>query len=233
GAADYVLAGGADILTPFYYEALPRFRALPPVDGGAEGCRPFDRNRNGAMAGEGSGLLCIESRESAMKRGHRPYCEITGVAMGSSPTKATEWPTDPTGVKRVLNRTLKNAGLAPKDIRAISAAANGSRILDATEAAAYADIFTDTERAPRITSLKGAIGESFSGGGIRACALILSLLRGELPPIMGLKEPIGPLPFVRERITGLRIDHAVLSGVSFGGTYVCLIFSDCCRGGED
>jgi 3-oxoacyl-[acyl-carrier-protein] synthase II len=230
GSADYILAGGADILSPFCYEALTKLRALSPLDGGPEGCRPFDKAGNGAVAGEGCGLLCLESLASALRRGKQPYCEITGVGMGSSPTAPTDWPRDPTGATRTLRRTLANASLAAGDIQAISAAANGHGILDAMEADAYGDMFAGTEEGPLITSLKGAIGESFSGGGIRACALALSMEQGALPLTVGLSDPIRPLAFVRDRTKSMNIEHALLAGISFGGTYVYTIFSSCrCR----
>jgi len=225
GAADYILAGGADILSPFYYEALSRFRALSPVDGGGlEECRPFDHSRNGLVAGEGSGLLCLESLESARRRGRKPYCEIRGVGMGSSPTLPTAWPRDPAGAKRAIRWALVNAGLAAGDIQAISAAANGGRILDAMETEAYADVFAGAPVKPLITSLKGALGESFSGGGMRACALALSLEKGAIPPTVGLADPVAPLAFVRDGVQTANMENALLAGISFGGTYVYLVF---------
>jgi 3-oxoacyl-[acyl-carrier-protein] synthase II len=225
GSADYILAGGADILSPFYYEALTKFRALSPLDGNPEGCRPFDKTGNGAVAGEGCGLLCLESLASALKRGRRPYCEITGVGMGSSPAAPMDWPHDPAGASRTIRLALKNAGLAAGDIQAVSAAANGGSILDAMEASAYGDLFDGAEGGPWITSLKGAVGESFSGGGIRACALALSVEQGALPPTVGLSDPLRPLSFVRGRTNTMNIEHALLAGISFGGTYVQIIFS--------
>ena len=225
GSADYILAGGADILSPFYYEALTKFRALSPLDGGPEGGRPFDKAGNGAVAGEGCGMLCLESLASALNRGRRPYCEITGVGMGSSPTAPMDWPHAPAGAARTLRRALTNAGLAAGDIQAISAAANGGTILDAMEAAAYVDLFAGAKESPWITSLKGAVGESFSGGGIRACALALSIEQGALPPTVGLSDPSRPLAFVRGKTKTINIEHALLAGISFGGTYVHAIFS--------
>jgi len=231
GAADYILAGGADIISPFYFEALSRFYALSPGDGKTEAGRPFDRDRNGMVVGEGCGILCLESRESARARGRKPYCELTGMGLGSSPTAPTQWPTDPAGIKRTIRHALDHAGIGPEDIQAVSAAANGGRILDAVEAAAYADIFAGAramaKNGPAITSLKGALGESFSGGGMRACALALSLEKGALPPTIGLLNPLSPLAFVRGKTKALPIEHALLAGISFGGTYVYLVFLHC------
>ncbi len=76
-----------------------------------------------------------------------------------------------------------------------------------------------------MTSLKGAVGESFSGGGIRACALVLSMERGALPPTVGLSDPVRPLSFVRGKTKTMNIEHALLAGISFGGTYAHIVFS--------
>jgi 3-oxoacyl-[acyl-carrier-protein] synthase II len=225
GTADFILAGGVDILSKFYYESLIKFHAISPQNGGKEACRPFDKNRNGTIAGEGCGIICLESMESAINRGRQPYCEIKGTGMGSSPTTPTGWPDDTSGIKRTFNRVLKNAGCAINNIQTVFAAANGGRILDAVEADVYADIFAASEEKPLITSLKGAIGESFSGGGIRACALVLSIEKNILSPVVGLTNPLRLLAFVTGEKKEIEINNAALAGISFGGTYAYLIFS--------
>ena len=227
GAADFVLTGGVDILSKFYYEALTRFHALSPLDGKFEESRPFDRDRNGMIAGEGCGIICIESMESALARGRKPYCEIKGFGQGSSPATPTGWPENPEGVKKTISRALTNAGITPQDIGAISAAANGSITLDRIEAEAYAEIFAGNKDGPWITALKGALGESFSSGGIRACALALSFEEGALPPTCGLSNPLAQLKFVRRRKEEIEINNALLAGISFGGTYVYLVLGKC------
>ncbi|MCX5849369.1 MAG: beta-ketoacyl-[acyl-carrier-protein] synthase family protein [Deltaproteobacteria bacterium] len=224
GTADFILAGGVDILSKFYYESLTKFHALSPQNGGPEACRPFDKDRNGTVVGEGCGIICLESMESAKARGRKPYCEIKGIGMGSSPTTPTGWPQNSDGIKRTLGRALKNAGSSINDIQAIFAAANGGRILDAVEADAYAEIFADSKNKTLITALKGATGESFSGGGIRACALALSMEKNMLPPAMGLTNPLRPLEFVIGDKKEIEINNIALAGISFGGTYAYLIF---------
>jgi 3-oxoacyl-[acyl-carrier-protein] synthase II len=223
GTADFILAGGVDILSNFYYESLTKFHSLSPQNGGQEACRPFDKDRNGMIAGEGCGIICLESLQSAAARGRQPYCEIKGVGMGSSPTKPTEWPQNTDGIKRTLGRALRNADISINEIHAIFAAANGDKILDAMEAQAYAEIFDSSEIKPIITALKGAAGESFSGGGIRALAL--SIEKNVLPPVVGLTNPLLPLSFVAGENKELEINNAALAGISFGGTYTYLIFS--------
>ncbi|HQN67956.1 MAG TPA: beta-ketoacyl-[acyl-carrier-protein] synthase family protein [Smithellaceae bacterium] len=227
GTADVLLAGGADILSKFYYEALSKFHGLSPDDGGAEGARPFDRRRNGYVAGEGCGLLCLESLSGARKRGANIYCEISGAGLGSSPAPPTAWPKDPEGFRRTFLRALGQARIDLSDVSAVMAAANGSRALDAVEAAAYEELFASCADRPWVTSIKGAVGESFSGGGIRACALALSVEKGGLPPTVGLEQPAAPLNFVTGKKVETNLRHTVLSGISFGGTYACLVFSRC------
>lgn len=233
GAADYMLAGGVDILSEFYYEVLTKFRGLSPLDGKVEGCRPFDKKRNGTLPSEGCGIICIESLASAQARGRKPYCEIKGFGQGAQPASPTGWPADETGLKKTIRRALANAGIAACDISAISAAANGGPILDRMEAAAYAAEFAGMRSDPAITSLKGALGESFSGGGIRACALALSIAEGVLPPTVGLDEPLEPLAFVRGEKKEMQINNALLTGISFGGTYACLVFGQAAIAEDD
>jgi 3-oxoacyl-[acyl-carrier-protein] synthase II len=213
-----------DILSEFYYKSLTKLHALSPQNKEKEICRPFDKERNGMIVGEGCGIICLESLESAIARGRKPYCEIKGAGMGSSPTKPTAWPQNTDGIKRTFNCAVKNSDSSINDIQAIFAAGNGDKILDAVEAEAYAEIFGSMEKKPFITSIKGAVGESFSGGGIKACALALSLGKNILPPAVGLTNPLWPLEFVTGEKKELEINNAVLAGISFGGTYSYLIF---------
>lgn len=224
GAADAILAGGADILSPFLYEALGRFGALSPTDGAQEGARPFDAARNGPVMGEGCGIVCLEAGDLARGRGASPYCEISGWGLASSPSPPVGWPDDPKGFLLSLNRALRMAGVAPTEIDCIQAAANGGLNPDALEAAAYERLFGDGGDRPLITSVKGATGEIFSGGGIRAAALALSIREGVVPPVAGLTKPMSSLPFVMGKAGRRPLKKALLSGISFGGTYACLVF---------
>ncbi len=225
GAADMMLAGGAEILSKFYYESLSKFRGLSPDDGGVEGARPFDEERNGYVAGEGCGILCLETLSGARRRGAKIYCEVSGAGLGSTPATPSGWPREPDGIRRTFRKAVKNAGIGLDDITAVMAAANGSPVLDAVEARAYEELFAPLEEGPQVTSIKGAVGESFSGGGIRACALVLSVEKGWLPPTAGLKRPAFGLHFVVGEKKKTIIKNAVLAGISFGGTYAYLIFN--------
>ncbi|HVO67851.1 MAG TPA: beta-ketoacyl-[acyl-carrier-protein] synthase family protein [Syntrophales bacterium] len=225
GAADIVLAGGADILSEFFFETLVRFRAVSPVDGKKESSRPFDIGRNGPVAGEGCGIVCLELLELAEERGREPYCEITGWGMSSSPASPTGWPNDATGMNLAMTRALKCANLTPGDINTIQAAGNGGKNPDGIEADAYLHFFGSEKKTPVVSSVKGALGESFSSGGIRAAALALSINKGIVPPTLGLKNPIAPLSFVTGKTKNMDIRSGLVNAVSYGGTDVSIVMS--------
>ena len=223
GAADVILAGGADILSPFFYETLTRFRALSPTDGGAEGARPFDSTRNGPVMGEGSGIVCLEAGDLALEREAAPYAEVTGWGLSSSPAPPTGWPKEPRGFILALERAMRMAGVTPQEIDCIQAAGNGGCNPDALEAEVYGRVFGNSSSKPLISSIKGATGEIFASGGIRAAALALSLREGIIPPTVGLRMPLCPLPFVIGGSQRRFLTFGLLSGISFGGTYACLV----------
>jgi len=223
GRADVMLAGGADIFSAFFFEILTHFKALSPMDGQEEGARPFDVRRNGPVVGEGAGVLCLESREHALARGAIPYCEIGGWGLSSSPAPPTDWPSDPKGPVLAIQRALAAAGLLADQVDYVSASANGGRKLDGLEADALSRVFGAQPKQPLISSIKGALGESFSSGGIRAAAMALSIRDSILPPTLGLKTPLQPLNFVMERRMNAPVVNGLLNGFSSGGTFASMV----------
>jgi 3-oxoacyl-[acyl-carrier-protein] synthase II len=223
GRADAILAGGADIVSEFQFEVLSRFRALSPRDGGDEALRPFDARRNGFVVGEGAGVLCLESLAGAESRGAAPYCEIAGWGLSAAPCALNDWPSDPAGPALAITRALQSAGIEPGRVDLVSAAANGSRHADPLEAAALERVFPGPSLRPRVCALKGALGEAFSSGGVRAAAMALSIRQGALPPTVGLREPIAPLSFVLQPEAGVPVRWGLVNAVSSGGTFASLV----------
>jgi 3-oxoacyl-[acyl-carrier-protein] synthase II len=223
GRAEAMLAGGAEILSPFCLEVLTRFRALSPLDGGRAAARPFDLNRNGCVAGEGAGVLCLELLEHARARGAQVYGEIAGWGLAAAPAPPTDWPGDARGAVLALRRAIDAARLSPAEIDCISAAANGGPRLDDLEARALELVFGSGESGPLISSLKGAIGESFSSGGIRTAALALALQRQAVPPTVGLDRPLARLRFVRQRQQHAALRYGIVNGFAAGGTFAALV----------
>ncbi len=223
GRADALLTGGVEILSPFFFEILTYFKALSPTDGGVEGPRPFDRHRNGPTAGEGAGVVCLEDLDRAAARGGFPLCEVVGWGMSSAPAPPNDWPSDPKGPVLAMERALRSAGLSPADIDAVSASANGGAKLDRLEAEALTAVFGRERDLPLIFALKGALGESFSSGGIRTGAMALSLSEGMFPPTVGLSDPIASLPFLMKEPTRWPATHGMINGFSSGGTFASVI----------
>jgi len=223
GSADVMLAGGADVLGELLFESLTHFRVLSPTAGGAEQARPFDVSRNGYIVGEGAGVLCLEALEHAENRGAAVYAEVAGWGMSASPSPLTDWTGDDRGVVLAVKRALTAGGIRTEDVDCVYAAANGGIKLDALEADALGKLFSNDPK-PLLTSVKGALGESFSSGGIRAAAMTLSLHNGILPPTVGLRNPMSGLERVcdEKRETALR--YGLLNGIASGGTQVSLLF---------
>ena len=222
GTADVMFAGGADLIAEKLFETLIGFSALArKKDGGEERARPFDVHRNGMSIGEGAGVICLESYEHAERRGARAYAEIAGWGMSAAPSPLNDWPDDPKGPVLALERALRSAGIEAKDVQFISASANGGKRLDRLEALALDRVFSTNK--PFISSLKGAIGESLSSGGMRAAALLLSMERGAIPKTLGLLDPIMPLNFVMNENRDVKIENALLNGFSSGGTFISVV----------
>ena len=221
GSADIMLAGGTEIISEFFFEILSRFKALSPLNEGPEEARPFDTMRNGFVVGEGSGILCLEDMENAETRGAVPYCEIVGWGMSAYPSPPTDWPSDPKGPALAMTRALESAGIGPDEIDYICASANGGKNLDILEAEALSSVFT--RKRPFVSSIKGAVGESFSSGGIRAASMAISIKEKVIPLTLGLKNPIKPLQFVLNKNKEVQINFGMVNGFSSGGTFVSIV----------
>jgi 3-oxoacyl-[acyl-carrier-protein] synthase II len=223
GRADLVLTGGGDIISDFFFNVLTRFRTLSPQNGGAERIRPFDVQRNGIIVGEGAGIVCLESLESAGARGADPYCEIAGWGLSAAPAGPNDWPKDACGPSLAMTRALAAAHIDPGMIDHVCAAANGGRRADRIEAEALSTVFSSAGHQPRVSSIKGSLGEGFSSGGIRAAALALSIRNRTLPPTLGLSRPLLPLNYVLKAKGKIAIRYGLLNGVSSGGTFAAII----------
>ena len=142
--------------------------------------------------------------------------------MSSSPAGPTDWSDDPKGILLAMERAIQSAGLAPDDMDVIQAAANGGKNPDLVETEACRRLF-ESAKKPFMTSIKGAVGESFSSGGIRAAALALSMKEGKVPPTLGLTDPIKPLNIVTGRSMKTDIRCGLMNGISYGGTNVSIV----------
>jgi 3-oxoacyl-[acyl-carrier-protein] synthase II len=224
GKADVVLAGGADLLSGFQFEVLNQFRALSPQKGGPEGARPFDKGRNGCVAAEAAGMLCLERRSHAEARGATIYAEVAGWGLSSAPAPLAGWPAGAKGARLALERALKAAACTPAQIDLVYAAANGGRRLDRLEAEALTAVFGHGGHGPMVTAVKGALGESFAGGALRSVAATLSLVSGQVPPTLGLSEPELPLNHVLAPVAHGEVDQVLVNAMAPGASFAALVF---------
>jgi 3-oxoacyl-(acyl-carrier-protein) synthase len=182
-----------------------------------EAARPFDRERNGFILGEGAFLILAESFSSAAARGARVYGEILGIGATSSPTSANDWPGDGGGLARAMRLALADAAVPPDDIAAIIGTANGSPVLDRHEADAIVDVFGD--RAAPVCSIKGAIGEFGAAAAAGIVAGLESLSTGMVPPTAGFACRDAAIPVsVCNHPQPARGDTFVVNSVASGGT---------------
>src|SRR5215218_3156901 len=162
GRAAAVLTGGADDIYERYFLVHDWFGVLSPRDDGPEGSRPFDATRNGFVMGEGGFVLALEDADACRARGARAHGEILGWGATSSPEPINAWPGSPNGLASAMRLALADAGIAPDDVGAVYASANGTPELDRTEADALRDVFGS--HAVPVVAIKGALGEFGAAG---------------------------------------------------------------------
>ena len=223
GRMDIVLAGGGDELSEPLYHVYSVLGALSPGRGrGSEGMRPFDQNRNGIVLGEGSGILVLETLGHAMKRGAKIYAELAGVGMSGSTEGLLRYDLDGDSIAQAMSL----AAGEPSKIDTISAAANSTRDLDRAETLAVKKVFGERAKEISVSGLKSMIGEFDGSGGIRACAVALSLHNGMIPPTIGTEQldPDCDLNVILDQSQKRPIRSALLNGCSNGGSNISLLF---------
>jgi 3-oxoacyl-[acyl-carrier-protein] synthase II len=223
GRADVILAGGGDELSEPLYHVYSMLRALSPGRGkGAEGMRPFDRDRNGIVLGEGSGILVLETLEHAKKRGARIYAEMAGVGLSGSTDGVLRYDSGGDSIARAMS-------LAAGEIQAvdyISAAANSTFDLDRAETLAIKKVFGKRAKEISVSSLKSMLGEFDGSGGIRASSLTLSLYHGIIHPTIGTEQldPQCDLNVNLGQSKKKEIRSALMNSCSNGGSNISVWF---------
>ncbi|WP_431285674.1 beta-ketoacyl-ACP synthase II [Humitalea sp. 24SJ18S-53] len=228
GEADIALAGGAEAcIDRVSLGAFAAARALSTGfnDRPEEASRPFDRDRDGFVMGEGAGMLVLESLDHALARGARPIVELLGYGTSADAYHITSGPADGAGAQLAMRRALAQAGLEPADIGYLNAHSTSTPLGDAGELAAIRAVFGDA--GPAISSTKAATGHLLgAAGGIEAVFTALALRDGLLPPTLNLVQPdaaaegldlIGPEPRRRS------VEVAMSNGFGFGGVNATVV----------
>ncbi len=228
GEADVMLAGGAEsTICPLAVAGFSAAKALSRRnDDPARASRPFDRDRDGFVLGEGAGVLVLEEYERARQRGARMYCELIGYAMNADAFHITAPPDDGEGAVRCVELALKDAGVAKDEVGYINAHAT-STFADKVESLALKKVFGERAYKIPVSSTKSMTGHLLgAAGGVEAAFTVLALHRGVLPPTINLEspDPDCDLDYVPGSARNAAVQVALSNSFGFGGVNACLLF---------
>ncbi len=222
GKAEIMFAGGSDSLCEVTYAGFNSLRAIDP-----EGCRPFDKNRQGLSLGEGAGILLLEELEHARSRGARIWGEVLGYGICSEAHHLTAPEPSGEGIARTIKLALKDVGISPEEVNYINAHGTGTTLNDLVETKGIKMVFGQRAYEIPISSIKSMIGHCLgSAGGIEAIATLLSLHEGIIPPTINYStpDPECDLDYTPNEASKRDIQIAISNSFAFGGNNVCLVF---------
>ncbi|MGH7274551.1 MAG: beta-ketoacyl-ACP synthase II [Nitrospiria bacterium] len=228
GDADAMIAGGAEAaITPLGVAGFAASRALSTRnDQPQRASRPFDRERDGFVLGEGAGVLWLEEIESARKRGARIYAEIVGYGMTADAYHITSPPDDGSGAAKCMRVALSDAGFSPSEVDYVNAHAT-STYADKIETLALKKVFGEHARRLAISSTKSMTGHLLgAAGGIEAVFSVLAIEKGVIPPTINYEhpDPDCDLDYVPNKARKTPVRTVLSNSFGFGGTNACLIF---------
>ncbi len=229
GDADCMIAGGTEsTITPLCVAGFNAMKALSTRnDSPATASRPFDKDRDGFVVGEGSGIVVLEEMDSAIRRGARIYAEVCGYGMNSDAHHMTTPAPEGEGAARCMALAIKNAGLNPEDIGYINAHGTSTYYNDLYETMAIKKVFGEHAKKLAVSSTKGMTGHLLgAAGGIEAVFTAMSLYDGVLPPTINYTtpDPECDLDYVPNTARELKVKAALSNSFGFGGTNAVLAF---------
>lgn len=229
GYAQAMICGGTEAaVTPLSVAGFAAARAVSTRNDTPEtACRPFDRDRDGFILGEGSGILLLEELEHALSRGAKIYAEIIGYAMTCDAYHMTSPVPGGEGAARAIQLAMKDAGITPDQVSYINAHGTSTTANDATETAAIKKALGESAYKVAISSTKSMTGHLLGGsGGIEAVATVMAIANDRIPPTINLKnpDPACDLDYVPNQSRSQKVDVALSNSFGFGGHNVTLAF---------
>lgn len=228
GEADAMIAGGAE--STICTTALAGFASAKALSRRNEdpehASRPFDKDRDGFVIGEGAGVLVLEELEHARSRGANIYAEVAGYAMNSDAFHITAPSEDGSGATKCLNRALQDSGVSKDDIGYINAHGT-STMADAVETGVIKQVFGERAYSIPVSSTKSMTGHLLgAAGGIESIFTTLALKEGRLPPTMNIEDPdpLCDLDYISGKARDVKVSAAVSNAFGFGGVNACLVF---------
>jgi 3-oxoacyl-[acyl-carrier-protein] synthase II len=229
GDADAMIAGGSEAaITPMSVGGFGRMQALSTRnDDPARASRPFDRDRDGFIIGEGAGVVILEELEHATRRGARIYAELVGYGAAADAYHITAPSEDGEGAVRVMRLALKKAGVRPERVGYINAHGTSTPYNDRLETLAIKKCFGEHARSVVISSTKSMTGHLLgAAGGLEAGISALSVHHQVVPPTINLDvpDPECDLDYVPHRSRAVTMEYALSNSFGFGGTNAALLF---------
>jgi 3-oxoacyl-[acyl-carrier-protein] synthase II len=229
GDADVMICGGAEAaITPMSIGGFAAMRALSQRNDEPErASRPWDRDRDGFVAGEGSGILILEEYGHAMRRGAPMIAEMVGYGLSGDAYHITSPSEDGDGGYRVMRNALKDAGLQPHQIQYVNAHGTSTPVGDRIETIAMKRLFGDHAPKVAISSTKSMTGHLLGGaGGLEAGITVMAIRDQIAPPTINYEcpDPDCDLDYVPNHARPMPIEYALSNSFGFGGTNGCLIF---------
>jgi 3-oxoacyl-[acyl-carrier-protein] synthase II len=230
GEADVMIAGGSEAaITPLGVGGFCAMRALSTRNEEPQkASRPFDRDRDGFVMGEGSGVVILEELEHARRRGARIYCELVGYGMSSDAFHISAPCEDGDGAVRVMGRALKDAGIAPGQVDYVNVHGTSTPQGDRVEVLALKRVFGEhADRKLAISSTKSMTGHLLgAAGGLEAGITALALHEQVIPPTINVEnqDPECAIDVVPNRARRTELRYALSNSFGFGGTNGALVF---------
>ncbi len=227
--ADVMVAGGSEAaITPMGVGGFAAMRALSTRnDEPTRACRPFDRERDGFIIGEGAGVVILEERERALARGAPVYAELVGYGMSADAHHVTAPAEDGDGAFRVMKAAVEQAGIAPEAVDYINAHGTSTPFNDRIETLAIKRCFGDHAHHLAVSSTKSMTGHLLgAAGGVEAGIMALTVREQVLPPTINLENPdpdcdLDYVPNVKRPAT---LEYGLSNSFGFGGTNASLLF---------
>lgn len=229
GDADVMICGGTEAaITPMGVAGFAAMRALSTRNEEPQrASRPFDRDRDGFVLGEGAGILILERLEHAVSRGARIYAEIVGYGMTGDAFHITQPPDDANGAVRVMRNALRDAGIRPDDVDYINAHGTSTYYNDKLETFAIKQVFGEHAYKLAVSSTKSMTGHLLgAAGGLEAGISVLTLYHQIIPPTINYEnpDPECDLDYVPNQARRARVRYALSNSFGFGGTNAALLF---------
>jgi 3-oxoacyl-[acyl-carrier-protein] synthase II len=229
GLQDAVIAGGAEsAITPLGVGGFSAMKALSTRNDEPErASRPFDKERDGFIIAEGSGVLILEERDRALKRGAKIYAEVIGYGANGDAHHMTAPAPEGEGAARCMRLSLKDAGIAPSEVDYINAHGTSTEYNDTNETQAIKKVFGEQAFKLAVSSTKSMTGHLLgAAGAVEGVFSVLALRHGIIPPTINYEnpDPDCDLDYVPNQARRADIRVALSNSFGFGGTNACVIF---------